>query len=108
MVLLSRHRSNSCQERICYRPTSCGYSRRVGRITKYGSKIARSTLVQCALVAMKYSPYLRNFYNRLKSKRGSGKAIIATARKLLNAVFYTLKHGWVFEDFPNFELKACN
>ena len=83
-------------------------SRRVGRITKHGSKIARSTLVQCTLVAIRYSPYLRSFYNRLKSKRGSGKAIIATARKLLNAVFYTLKHGWVFEDFPNFELKACN
>ena len=83
-------------------------SRRVGRITKHGSKIARTMLVQCAFTAIRYSPYLRSFYERLKSKRGTGKAIIATARRLLNAVFYTLKYGWVFEDFPNFELKGCN
>ena len=36
------------------------------------------------------------------------EAIIATAKRLLNELFYTLKYGWVFEDFPNFELKGCN
>lgn len=83
-------------------------SQRVGRITKRGSKIARTALVQCALIAMRYSPYLRNFYERIRSARGTGKAIIATARKLLNTIFYTLREGWVFEDFPNFQFKACN
>ena len=73
-----------------------------GRITKRGSKIGRTTLVQCTLVAIKYSPYLRRFYSRIKQKRGSGKAIIATARKLLGIVYHTLKNNWVFEDFPNF------
>ena len=80
----------------------------VGRITKRGNKAIRTRLVQCALIAKKYSPYLQSFYERIRSKRGSGKAIIAVARKLLNTIFYTLAKGWVFEDFPGFEFKACN
>jgi transposase len=74
-----------------------------GRITKKGSKIGRTTMVQCALVAIRYNPYLRNFYARLKLRRGSGKAIIATARKLLGIVYDTLKEKRVYSDFPNFQ-----
>lgn len=77
-----------------------------GRITKRGSKVGRTALVQCALVAKRYSPYLKAFYEKIKAKRGSGKAIIATARKLLGIIYNTLKNDWVFEDFPNFVLKA--
>ncbi len=76
----------------------------VGRITKRGSKIARKTLVQCTLIAKRYSLYLDSFYQHIKAKRGSGKAIIATARKFLNTIFYTLKNDWVFEDFTQFKL----
>jgi transposase len=74
-----------------------------GRITKRGSKIGRTTIVQCALVAIRYSPYLRAFYDRVKKQRGSGKAIIAAAKKLLGIVYETLKNKWVFTDFPNFQ-----
>jgi transposase len=75
-----------------------------GRITKRGSKLGRTTLVQCTLVAKKYSPYLSRFYERIKAKKGGGKAIIATARKFLGIIYRTLKNKWVFEDFPNFVL----
>lgn len=75
---------------------------RHGRITKNGSKIGRTTLVQCTLVAKRYSPYLRRYYERIKRHRGSGKAIIATARKFLGIIYQTLKNDWIFEDFPNF------
>lgn len=75
-----------------------------GRITKRGSKIGRTTLVQCTLVAKRYSPYLDNYYQRIKARRGSGKAIIATARKFLGIIYNTLKNDWEFEDFPNFVL----
>jgi len=75
-----------------------------GRITKQGSKIGRTTLVQCALVAIRYSSYLRRFYDRIKAKKGSGKAIIATAKKLLGIIYNTLKNNWIFEDFANFVL----
>lgn len=76
---------------------------RSGRITKCGSKLGRTTLVQCALIAQRYSPYLKTFYERKKS-RGTGKAIIALARKFLGIIYRTLKHQWVFADFPNFVL----
>ena len=75
-----------------------------GRITKRGSKLGRTTLVQCTLVAKRYSPYLRRFYDRVKLRRGSGKAIIATARKFLGVIYETLTNDWIFEDFPNFVL----
>ena len=75
-----------------------------GRITKRGNKLVRTTLVQCTLIAIRYSGYLNSFYRRIKDKRGAGKAIIATARKLLAIIYDTLKQGWVFEDFPNFKL----
>jgi transposase len=77
---------------------------RHGRITKRGSKLGRTTLVQCTLVAKRYSPYLKQYYERIKSHRGSGKAIIATARKMLGIIYNTLINDWVFEDFPNFVL----
>lgn len=76
-----------------------------GRITKHGDKLGRTTLVQCTLIAIRYSPYLRSFYNRIKAKKGSGKAIIATSKKMLGIIYNTLKNDWVFEDFPNFVLK---
>ncbi|HWQ35231.1 MAG TPA: IS110 family transposase [Blastocatellia bacterium] len=75
-----------------------------GRITKRGSKLGRTTLVQCTLVAIKYSDYLRQYYEKLKAKKGAGKAIIATARKFLGIIYRTLKYNWVFADFPNFVL----
>ena len=75
-----------------------------GRITKMGNKLARTALVQSTLIAIRYNPYLRDFYMRLKAKKGSGKAIIATARKLLTIIYRTLKNNWVFEDFSNFKL----
>jgi len=88
-------RTRSSGDRVCH-----------GRITKQGSKLGRTTLVQCTLVAIKYSPYLRRFYLRLKQKKGSGKAIIATSRKLLGIIYQTLKNDWVFEDFGNFVIRA--
>jgi transposase len=75
-----------------------------GRIHKRGSKLGRTALVQSALIAANYSPYLKRFYERVKARRGAGKAIIALARKFLGIIYRTLKNKWVFEDFPNFVL----
>lgn len=76
-----------------------------GRITKQGNKLVRTTLVQCTLSAIRYSGYLSAFYRRIKERRGSGKAIIATARKFLTIIYNTLKNRWIFEDFPAFKLR---
>ncbi|HYM09038.1 MAG TPA: IS110 family transposase [Terriglobales bacterium] len=77
---------------------------RSGRIHKRGSQLGRTALVQSALIAANYSPYLKRFYERVKARRGAGKAIIALARKFLGIIYRTLKNKWVFEDFPNFVL----
>ena len=39
-----------------------------------------------------------------QSTRGTGKAIIALARKFLGIIYNTLKNNWVFADFPDFVL----
>jgi transposase len=75
-----------------------------GRITKRGNKLARTTLLQTTLIAIRYSGYLNSFYRRIKDRRGAGKAIIATAREFLTIIFDTLKNGWIFEDFPAFKI----
>jgi transposase len=78
-----------------------------GRITKRGTKLGRTTLVQCALIAMRYSPYLARFYHKVARRRSTGKAIIALARKFLGVIYHTLKNDWVFEDFPNFVIAGA-
>ena len=87
---------------IVPRVTNSNATARSGRITKRGNKLGRTTLVQCALIARRYSPYLAHYYARIKAARGTGKAIIALARKFLGIIYRTLKNGWVFEDFPRF------
>jgi len=79
-----------------------------GKITRMGNKAARTALVQSTFVAIRYNDYLRAFYLRLKAKKGTGKAIIATARKLLTIIYNTLKYNWVFEDFNKFVLAATD
>lgn len=86
---------------IVPRVANSNESFRSGRITKRGNKLARTTLVQCALIAKRYSHYLSNYYERIKARRSSGKAIIALARKFLSVIYYTLKNHWVWDDFPN-------
>lgn len=77
-----------------------------GRITKLGSKIARTTLVQCALIAKRYNVYLFKFHEKVKARRGGAKANIALARKFLEIIYRILKNKWIFEDFTQFKLKT--
>jgi hypothetical protein len=57
------------------------------------------------IVAAPCIGYLNAFYQCIKQRRGAGKAIIATARKLLAIIYDTLRNGWVFEDFTEFKIK---
>ena len=77
-----------------------------GRMTRRGNKLVRTTLVQCARIAKRYSPFLSRFYERIRRRRGTGKTIVATARKLLTILYYTLKNNWMFSDFAHFELAS--
>ncbi len=86
---------------IVPRVSNSNETSRSGRITKRGNKLGRTTLVQCALIAKRYSPYLSSFYERIKARRGAGKAIIALARKFLKIIYITLQENLIWEDFPN-------
>src|SRR5579859_7371930 len=55
---------------------------RSGRISKRGSPMARWALVEAAWSAVLQPGPLHGFYERAKQRRGHGKAIVATARKL--------------------------
>jgi transposase len=55
---------------------------RSGRISKRGSASARWALVEAAWSTVLQPGPLRAFYLRTKARRGDGKAIVATARKL--------------------------
>jgi transposase len=55
---------------------------RSGRISKRGSPMARWALVEAAWTAVLQPGPLHAFYERTKQRRGHGKAIVATARKL--------------------------
>jgi len=89
---------------IVPRVSNSNETERSGRITKRGCKLGRTVLVQCALIAARYSPYLQKYYRRIAACRGTGKAIIALARKFLGIIYKTLKNNWIFEDFPQFVL----
>ena len=55
---------------------------RSGRISKRGSAAARWALVEAAWSVVLQPGPLRAFYDRTRARRGHGKAIVATARKL--------------------------
>ena len=93
---------------IVPRVSNSNETERLGRIHKHGTKLGRTALVQSALIAAKYSPYLKRFYEQVKARRGAGKAIIALAHKFLGIIYRTLKNQWVFEDFPNFVLAEAS
>lgn len=61
-----------------------------GSITKQGSKRLRWILVQCAHKSIHGSPQLYEFYERIKHKKGSNKAIVAVARKLVKIIYTVL------------------
>lgn len=90
------------------RVSSSKENERSRRITKCGTKLGCTILVQCTFIAMRHSDDLRNFYDRLKvrkrSRKTSRKAIVATAKKLLSVIYKTLKNDWGLEDFSQFIL----
>lgn len=53
-----------------------------GKLTKEGNKWLRWAFIEAVSPAIRVSPYLRGYYQRIKSRRGVKDARTATARKL--------------------------
>lgn len=64
-----------------------------GRITKSGSRMLRWLLVEAAHSHARNAQNsdITAFYNRIARKRGTSKAAVATASKLLRVIFWMLK-----------------
>jgi transposase len=75
---------------------------RHGGITKRGRKRLRTVCIQAVLAMVNRTDTpLMSFYRKKKREKGAGKAICATARKLLTVIFVLLKKGldyWYLED----------
>jgi len=46
------------------------------------------------------SSHLYRFYEQIRARRGTGRGIMAFARKFLSIISYTLKNKWILYDFP--------
>lgn len=64
-----------------------------GRIIKAGNKWLRWAFVEAAIPAISTDPALRQEYERIKAKKGSNKAKVAIARRLLTIAYCVLKEG---------------
>lgn len=63
-----------------------------GKITKQGSKLVRWAALE-AIVRYHGGPLLRENFHRVAERRGTNKARIATARRLMTLVYYGLRDG---------------
>jgi transposase len=71
---------------------------RSGRISKRGSASARWALVEAASSVVRQPGPLRAFYERIRARRGHGKAVVAAARKLAVLFWCLLARG---EDYAH-------
>ena len=62
-----------------------------GHTGKQGNLMLKWAFVEAAKIAKRHDPALATLYERLKRKKGMGKATVAIARKLAVAVFHMLK-----------------
>jgi transposase len=63
-----------------------------GKITKQGSKLVRWAALE-AIVRYHGGPPLREHFHRIAERRGTNKARIATARRLMTLVYFGLRDG---------------
>ncbi len=67
-----------------------------GRLTKQGNKWLRWAFIEAVTPAVRKSPYIRRYYERMKARRGRKDARTATARKLVELawIVWTEQRGY--------------
>lgn len=72
-----------------------GETVRRGRITKHGSRLVRSLLVEVAWAGLRYNPWVRDTFQRISGGKKSRKkiAIVAVGRRLLVRCWAMLRDG---------------
>lgn len=76
-----------------------GESNRLGRITRAGSRVLRSLLVEVSWVGLRYNSWMRSVYERTRRNSRTRKkiAIVAVARKLLIRCWAMLRDGTAWQ-----------
>ena len=83
---------------LCPRSDESAGKRRSTRMKK-GAPWLKTILVQCAWAAARTKgSYFQAQYHRLRSRRGSKKAVCAVAASLLTTVYHMLKNGTCYQD----------
>lgn len=79
-----------------------GETERYGRIIKRGCRPIRRVIIQCAwsLVKSKHGGILKEFYERLYPRIGKKKAIVATARKMVETFYAMITSGELYWGMP--------
>jgi len=87
-----------------------GETRRRGRITKHGSRLVRSLLVEVAWAGLRYNPWVRQTFERISGGKKSRKkiAIVAVGRQLLVRCWAMLRDGTVWQPPPLSFAKPAN
>jgi len=70
---------------------SSGQRQHTGRLVKSANMHLRTALLESTLAAVRADSGLKAYYKQVKERRGSGAAVVATARKLTYAIYYVLK-----------------
>lgn len=73
--------------------------RRIGSISKQGSRLARFLVIEAGSSAAKSDKGLKSFYRRLVSRQGKPKAKVAVGRKLLVRCFIMLRDQIDYDEF---------
>jgi len=83
---------------LCPKNDESAGKRRSTRMRK-GAPWLKTTLIQCAWAgARKKGSYLQAQFHRLRSRRGTKKAIGAVAASILTAVYHMLTNGTLYQD----------
>lgn len=77
---------------------SSGGKTRYGPITNQGSPWLRWVLVEAAQVAIRCSPRLHSYYQRIAQKKGGKRAIVGLARYMLTILYVMLKHHQPYQE----------
>lgn len=76
--------------------SASGQRIRLGHITKQGSAWVRWILVEICQKAESRCDFLGDYYRRIEKRKGKGAAKVATARKMLKAIYLMLKYRYSF------------
>ena len=78
-------------------------SQRLGNITKAGSSMARWLLAQVTINVLRKDARLREWFKRIKRKRGSKIARVAVMRKLATIIWHMLSKRKTYDECRAFK-----